>query len=159
MLGDTQRGLNIGLVEPRGSLRMSCGAVQHAPVMIKTLLENRVSTLLRMIGSEGAFAEAIFMGFNTVARSELAKASELKMKEKLQRGMKLKRDEVVQEEDEDRHRDKRIRVEGEGVEGDESDPSESGPGESNFAESDSGESDPDESDPGESGSAEDGPES
>ena len=43
-------------------------ASQHAPAMIRTVPQNRVTELLVMVSRGGPFAEAIFMAFNTAAR-------------------------------------------------------------------------------------------
>ena len=44
--------------------------------MIRTVPENRVGDLLRMVSSGGAFAEAIFIAFSTATRAGLAKAKD-----------------------------------------------------------------------------------
>ena len=139
------------------SLLRSHDFVQHAPAKMKTVPENRISDLMRMIGSGGAFAEAIFMAFNTAARSGLAKASKLKVEEELQQGMKVQRDEVVQEENGNRHRDKRAKVEHEGVEGGDDGPAEGGPAGGGPAKDGPVEGGPVEGVSAEGGSAEDGP--
>ena len=98
---------------------------QHAPAMIRTVPENRMTELLPMVSSGGAFAEAVFFAFNAAARAGLAKASGLKTEEQVNGGQEgsdrgskrgSEHDDGQQdngEQHEDAHRDKHARVEDE----------------------------------------------